>query len=58
MEANRSPSPWTYSEFARLPSEEGARHEVIAGDVFMTPSPGATISLRTSSSWATIVHTW
>jgi len=32
-------SRWTYAEFARLPSEGGARHEVIAGDLVMTPAP-------------------
>jgi len=30
---------WTYSEFARLPSEGGERHEVIAGELFVTPAP-------------------
>lgn len=30
---------WTYAEFARLPSEGGTRHEVIAGDLVMTPAP-------------------
>lgn len=31
---------WTYAEFARIPSEGGARHEVIAGELVMTPAPG------------------
>jgi Uma2 family endonuclease len=39
MEANRSRARWTWAEFARLPSEEGKRHEVIDGELVMTPSP-------------------
>ena len=39
MEANRTSSRWTYSEFARLPSEGSQRHEVIAGELFVTPAP-------------------
>jgi Uma2 family endonuclease len=31
---------WTYDEFARLPSEPGVRHEVIADELNVTPSPG------------------
>jgi Uma2 family endonuclease len=30
---------WTYEEFARLP-DDGNRYEVIAGDLYVTPSPG------------------
>lgn len=29
---------WTYDEFARLP-EDGSRHEIIGGDLYVTPSP-------------------
>jgi Uma2 family endonuclease len=29
---------WTYAEFSRLP-EDGNRYEVIAGDLYVTPSP-------------------
>lgn len=29
---------WTYEEFARLP-DDGNRHEVIAGDLYVTPPP-------------------
>jgi Uma2 family endonuclease len=29
---------WTYEEFARLP-DDGNRYEVIAGDLYVTPSP-------------------
>jgi Uma2 family endonuclease len=29
---------WTYDEYARLP-DDGKRYEVIAGDVYMSPSP-------------------
>lgn len=30
---------WTYAEFARLPSEGSTRHEVIAGELVVTPAP-------------------
>jgi len=46
MEARRtparrqSPARWTYAEFARLTSDTGERHEVIAGELVVTPSPG------------------
>lgn len=40
MEAHRSTTRWTYAEFARLPSEGGARNEIIAGELFVTPAPG------------------
>lgn len=30
---------WTYAEFARLP-DDGNRYEVIAGELYVTPSPG------------------
>lgn len=39
MEANQRRSRWTYAEFARLPSEEGTRHEIIDGHLVVTPSP-------------------
>ena len=29
---------WTYDEYARLP-DDGKRYEVIAGDIYMSPSP-------------------
>jgi hypothetical protein len=29
---------WTYEEFARLP-EDGNRYEIIAGELYVTPSP-------------------
>ncbi|HEX6042377.1 Uma2 family endonuclease [Longimicrobium sp.] len=32
---------WTYDEFARLP-DDGNRHEVIAGELFVTPPPDST----------------
>jgi Uma2 family endonuclease len=41
MEANRSRTPWTYAEFARLPSETGARYEVIGGELVVTPAPAS-----------------
>lgn len=40
MEAHRTPARWTWTEFARLPSGGGTRHEVIAGELFVTPAPG------------------
>ena len=40
MEARRTPARWTYAEFARLPSDTGERHEVIAGELVVTPAPG------------------
>ena len=30
---------WTYAEFARLPSEGSKRHEIIAGELVVTPAP-------------------
>lgn len=40
MEARSRKTRWTYAEFARLPSEGTTRHEVIAGELVVTPSPG------------------
>jgi Uma2 family endonuclease len=40
MEANRSRTRWTWAEFARLPSEGGLRHEVVDGELVVTPAPG------------------
>lgn len=42
MEAHRTHPRWTWTEFARLPSGGGARHEVIAGELFVAPAPGLT----------------
>lgn len=39
MKAHRTSSRWTYSEFARLPSGGSERHEVIAGELLVTPAP-------------------
>ncbi|MEX2048487.1 MAG: Uma2 family endonuclease [Gemmatimonadota bacterium] len=39
MEATRVRHRWTYAEFARLPSEGSARHEVIDGELAVTPAP-------------------
>lgn len=39
MEAKSTRKRWTYSEFARLPSEGSTRHEVIDGEVVVTPGP-------------------
>lgn len=30
---------WSYSEFARLPSDDGNRYEVIGGELYVTPAP-------------------
>lgn len=40
MEARSTGKGWTYAEFARLPSDGGVRHEVIAGELVVTPAPG------------------
>lgn len=40
MEARRTPTRWTYAEFARLPSEGGTRYEIVAGELVVTPAPG------------------
>ena len=42
---------WTYAEFARLP-DDGNRYEVIAGELYVTPSPGKfhqRVSMRLST---------
>jgi len=39
MEAKSTRQRWTYSEFARLPSEGSTRHEIIDGELVVTPSP-------------------
>ena len=38
MATKPAPRHWTYDEYARLP-DDGKRYEVIAGDVYMSPSP-------------------
>jgi Uma2 family endonuclease len=38
MNAQAAPRSWSYEEFAQLP-DDGNRHEIIAGDVYMTPAP-------------------
>lgn len=40
MEARSKSMRWTYAEFARLPSEGSTRHEIIAGELVVTPGPG------------------
>lgn len=39
MEAERTRTRWTYAEFARLPSEGSTRYEIIADELYVTPSP-------------------
>lgn len=41
MEAKRTRRRWTYAEFARLPSEGSKRHEIIDGELYVTPSPSS-----------------
>ena len=38
MASRPRPLGWTYAEFARLP-DDGNRYEVIAGELYVTPSP-------------------
>jgi Uma2 family endonuclease len=39
MSRATSPPDWTFAEYARLP-DDGQRHEVLDGEVLVTPSPG------------------
>lgn len=39
MEASADRTRWTWAEFARLPSGTATRHEVIDGELFVTPAP-------------------
>ena len=32
-------SRWSYDEFARLPSDDGKRYEIIDGELYVTPAP-------------------
>jgi Uma2 family endonuclease len=41
MSKHSPPTRWTYAEFARLP-DDGNRYEVIAGELFVSPSPRPT----------------
>jgi Uma2 family endonuclease len=53
MEANRSRTRWTYAEFARLPSDDGNRYEIVDGVVVVTPAPSRghqRISIRLAST--------
>jgi Uma2 family endonuclease len=52
MGANRKSQRWTFAEFARLPSEGGTRHEVIGGDLVLTPAP----ALRHQAIVGELVH--
>ncbi len=38
MNTQAAPRSWSYEEFAELP-DDGNRYEIIAGEVYMTPSP-------------------
>jgi Uma2 family endonuclease len=40
MAKNTTPTRWTYAEFAKLPEGDGNRYEVIAGELYVSPSPG------------------
>jgi Uma2 family endonuclease len=57
MEANRSRTPWTYAEFARLPSETSIRYEVIGGELVVTPSP-ASRHQRIVTDLVTVLNTF
>jgi Uma2 family endonuclease len=39
MAKHTTPTRWTYEEFARLPEGDGNRYEIIAGELYVTPSP-------------------
>lgn len=55
MEANRTRTRWTYAEFARLPSEGAVRHEVIDGELYVTPAP-STGHQRVVGRLFTLLH--
>ena len=40
MGAPKARSRWTYAEFARLPSDDGNRYEIIDEQLVVTPAPG------------------
>lgn len=52
MEVEGTRRRWTYAEFARLPSEGSTRHEVIAGELVVTPGP----STRHQRVVARLIH--
>ena len=39
IRSDRTRARWTYSEFARLPDDDGKRREIIADELVVTPSP-------------------
>ncbi|HEX6940296.1 MAG TPA: Uma2 family endonuclease [Longimicrobiales bacterium] len=39
MPARSDRRRWSYAEFARLPSDDGNRYEIIAGALYVTPAP-------------------
>lgn len=57
MEANPSRTRWTWAEFARLPSEGGTRHEVIDGELVVTPAP-ALRHQRIATRLVALLHTF
>jgi len=59
MEAKRTGQRWSYAEFARVPTQRGVRHELIAGELVMTPSPSVPhqgVVTRLVSSLHGFVH--
>ena len=38
MKLDTAPRNWSYEEFAQLP-DDGNRYEIIAGELYVTPSP-------------------
>lgn len=57
MEARSTGKGWTYAEFARLPSEGGTRHEVIAGELVVAPAAGVRHQ-RTVTDVAVLLSTF
>jgi len=55
MDANRTRTRWSYAEFARLPSEAGRRHEIIGGELHVTPSPSSAHQ-RVVTRLAALLH--
>jgi Uma2 family endonuclease len=50
-------SRWTYAEYARLPESGSTRHEVIAGDVAVTPAPTSRHQ-RIAAELVSYLHTY
>ena len=55
MAIGSAPRRWTYEEFAKLPGDDGNRYEVIAGELYVTPSQG-TLHQELVGAVVTLVH--